>query len=105
MPSGKQWSGAERIELWRRYKGGESVRSIGRALGRPGESIFGPLRRLGGVAPQPRRRSTRVLSFEEREEISRGLAASVSIRSIARCLGRWPSPVGRGGGGPAGRNF
>ena len=84
MPSGRQWSAADRVEMWRRYKAGESVRSIGRALGRAGECIFGPLRRAGGVAPRQRQRSARVLSFEEREEISRGLAASVSIRSIAR---------------------
>lgn len=105
MPSGKQWSGAERIEMWRRYKAGESVRSIGLALGRAGGCIFDLLRPLGGITPQPRRRAPRVLSFEEREEISRGLAASVSIRSIARRLGRAPSTVSREVRRHSGKNY
>jgi IS30 family transposase len=95
MPSGKQWSGAERIEMWRRYKAGESVRSIGLALGRAGGCIFALLRPLGGITPHHRRRSARALSLAEREEISRGLAAQASIRSIAQRLGRAPSTVSR----------
>jgi IS30 family transposase len=94
MSKWKGWSAAERIEMWRRYKAGESVRSIGRALGREGTSVWNQLKPFGGIAPQ-RRRSARVLSLAEREEISRGLAADVSIRSIARGLGRAPSTVSR----------
>jgi IS30 family transposase len=94
MSKGKDWSAAERIELWRRYKAGESLRSIGRALDRRGGSIWKQLEPLGGIARQ-RRRSARVLSLAEREEISRGLAAEVSIRSIAKGLGRAPSTVSR----------
>ena len=94
MPSGKQWSGAERIELWRRYKAGESLGSIGRALGRWSGSIYSQVKPFGGIAPQ-RQRSARVLSLAEREEISRGLAADASIRSIAKSLGRAPSTVSR----------
>ena len=40
-------------------------------------------------------RSTRVLTFAEREEISRGIAAQQSIRSIAAALSRAPSTVSR----------
>jgi IS30 family transposase len=94
MSKGKDWSAAERVELWRRYKAGESLRSIGRALDRRGGSIWKQLEPLGGIARQ-RRRSARVLSLAEREEISRGLAAEVSIRSIAKGLGRAPSTVSR----------
>jgi len=43
-----------------------------------------------------RRRSQRVLSLTEREEISRGLAEGLSLRTIARRLGRAPSTVSRG---------
>jgi IS30 family transposase len=105
MPSGRQWTAAERIELWRQYKAGESTRSIGLALGRAGGCIFSLLVPAGGIAPQPRRRAPRVLSFEEREEISRGLAASVSIRSIARRLGRAPSTVSREVRRHSGKNY
>ena len=104
MPSGKQWSGAERIEMWRRYKAGESVRSIGLALGRKGGCIFNQLAPSGGIGWQ-RQRSARVLSLAEREEISRGLAASVSIRSIARRLGRAPSTVSREVRRHSGKNY
>ena len=49
----------------------------------------------GGIAPQMRRRSALVLTFAEREEISRGLSCGGSLRSIARRLGRAPSTVSR----------
>jgi transposase-like protein len=47
----------------------------------------------GGVRPRPRRRSKRVLSFEEREEISRGLAEGATLTAIAKRLGRAPSTI------------
>ncbi|MFC7538104.1 IS30 family transposase [Sphingomonas sp. GCM10030256] len=43
----------------------------------------------------PRRRSRRTLSLDDREEISRGLACGLSLRSIASALGRAPSTVSR----------
>ncbi len=49
----------------------------------------------GGVRPQARQRSRRVLSLEQREEISRELAEGVSLREIARRLGRAPSTISR----------
>lgn len=93
----KGWfSAAERVEMWRRYKSGESLSQIGRSLGGLGRgSIFNQLAPSGGIAPRPRQRSARVLSLAEREEISRGLAADASIRSIAQRLGRAPSTVSR----------
>ena len=45
-------------------------------------------------APE-RKRSPLRLSLAEREEISRGVAAGESMRSIARRLGRSPSTVSR----------
>lgn len=36
-----------------------------------------------------------MLSMDEREEISRGMAAGVSLRSVARRLGRAPSTISR----------
>ena len=49
----------------------------------------------GGTRPTARERSELRLSLEEREEISRGLAAGYSIRAIAEALGRSPSTVCR----------
>ena len=104
MSKWKEWSAAERVEMWRRYKAGESMRSIGLALGREGTSIWTQLKPFGGIAPQ-RRRSARVLSSAEREEISRGLAADASMRSIAKGLGRAPSTVSREVRRHSGKNY
>ena len=49
----------------------------------------------GGIRPRPRQRSKRVLSLEQREEISRGLAEGVSLSEIAKQLGRAPSTISR----------
>jgi transposase, IS30 family len=49
----------------------------------------------GGIAPTPRRRAPRALRLEEREEISRGIAAGRSMRQIAQGLARSPSTVSR----------
>lgn len=49
----------------------------------------------GGIAPQPRSRSSRHLTLAERETISLGLAAGLSFRRIAQQLGRSVSTVSR----------
>lgn len=49
----------------------------------------------GGIPPRARRRSPRHLALQERETISRGLSAGLSIRAIAAELGRAPSTVSR----------
>jgi IS30 family transposase len=90
---GRAFTAAENAELWRRYKAGESMNGIARLLGRGNGAIFGVLQRTGGIAPAERRRSPRVLSLVEREEVSRGIAAGESIRAIARGLSRAPSTV------------
>jgi IS30 family transposase len=53
------------------------------------------IRKAGGVRPPRSCRSDARLSLEEREEISRGLAAGESLRTIASRLGRAPSTVSR----------
>jgi IS30 family transposase len=75
------------------YKAGESILGIGRALGRGGSAVRRVLESTGGIAPAIRRRSSRVLSLVEREEISRGIAADHTIRAIAKRLNRAPSTV------------
>lgn len=86
---------AEKRELWRLRSEGQNLCEIGRALGKFPASIFGVLRYHGGYPPRERTRSSRALSLEEREEISRGLSAGRSLRSIAADLGRSPSTVSR----------
>jgi IS30 family transposase len=53
------------------------------------------LARTGGIRPPEKRRSRLALSLAEREEISRGVVAGQSLRSIAESLGRAPSTVSR----------
>src|SRR5450631_424392 len=85
---------AQRVELWRRYRAGETVLSIASELGqRSSSNIYRVLEATGGIAPAQRSRSSRVLSFGEREEISRGIAAGDTIRAIARNLKRAVSTV------------
>ena len=73
----------QKRELWSRWKAGESLSEIGRALGKQPGSIHGVVASNGGYVPAVRRRSPRVLTITEREEISRGLAESASLRRIA----------------------
>ena len=89
------FTAAERTEMWERWRRGESLKAIGRELEKEGSCIYYQLARYGGIRPQPRRRSRRVLSLSEREEISRGIVAEQSIRSIASALGRSASTVSR----------
>jgi IS30 family transposase len=85
----------QKQELWARWKAGQSLSDIGRSLGKQAGSIFGVLSLRGGIAPPARRRSPLSLSMHEREEISRGLVAGLSLRKIAKQLGRAPSTISR----------
>ena len=84
---------AQRKELWRLYKAGETILGIGRALGQRPTNIHRVLQASGGIAPSQRSRSARVLGFGEREEISRGIAAGHTLRAMARRLNRAVSTV------------
>lgn len=88
-------SAAQKAELWQRWKHGQSLSEIGRALGTHAGSIHGVFASNGGFMPPLRRRSRWALTLEEREEISRGLASGHSIRQIAAQLGRVPSTISR----------
>ena len=85
----------QKIELWRRWQDGQNLSEIGLALCRHAGSIHGVLSARGGIAPAARRRSAFALTLAEREEISRGLVAGQSIRSLAASLGRSASTVSR----------
>jgi IS30 family transposase len=83
----------QKEEMWDRWQKGESLRSIGRIFDRPSSSIFGQLAPTGGIRPPQRRRSRLALSLSEREEISRGVVAQLSLRAIAAKLSRSPSTI------------
>jgi hypothetical protein len=88
-------SAAGKKELWERWRAGESISDISRALQKPPGSIHGMLRATGGFSPPEQRWRRCVLTPSEREEISRGLATGESFRAIARRLGRSASTVCR----------
>jgi IS30 family transposase len=82
-------------QVWELLGAGLDCPAVARFLGMNVDSVRGIEAKTGGVRPRPRLRSERVLSLEEREEISRGLSEGVSLREIATRLGRSPSTVSR----------
>lgn len=89
------YSAEQRAEIWDRWQRGESMSSIGRRFDRESSSVFSVISPTGGIRPADRKRSSQVLSLNEREEISRGLSIKQSLRAIARQLGRSPSTISR----------
>ena len=86
----------QKAELWDRWRNGQCIADIARALERRNKSgVYRVLALNGGISPAARRRAPVALRLEEREEISRGIAAGRSIRRIAARLGRAPSTVSR----------
>jgi len=91
-----RFTARQRTELWERWRSGQCIADIARALERRNKSgVYRVLALNGGITPAERRRAPLALGLEEREEISRGVAAGQSIRRIARGLGRSPSTVSR----------
>lgn len=82
------FSHEQKSELWTRWKAGESVSDIARALEVPGSRVHHVLASDGGIVPKARRRSSQALRMDEREEISRGIAAGHSAQRIAARLQR-----------------
>src|SRR6202790_594661 len=88
-------SAEQKAELWKRWKAGQSLNEIGRALGKDHVVVHFVLARHGGIASPIRRRAQRVLTLAEREDISRAIASGCSIRVVAQALHRAPSAVSR----------
>lgn len=74
----------QRGEIWRRWKEGQSLSDIGRALGNMPGSVYHVVKANGGYVPAERTRSARVLSAADREVISRGIAAGSTLSAIAK---------------------
>ena len=81
--------------MWDRWQKGDSLQTIAELFGRNHSSVAGILSVTGGIRPPARKRSASALSLSEREEISRGLVAGLSLRSIAAQLDRSPSTISR----------
>ena len=89
------YTDAQKTLMWDRWQKGESLHTIARLFDRYHTSIAGILSRTGGIRPKPCSRSRLALTLSERETISRGISAHLSIRAIADRLGRSPSTVSR----------
>ena len=91
-----RFTAEQKAELWERWRNGLSAAAISRVLDRRNKTgVLKIVTLHGGMAPAPRRRAVAALRFEEREEISRGIAVGRSLRQIARSLGRAPSTMSR----------
>ena len=86
---------SDKALMWDRWQKGDSLHTIARLFDRNHGAIAGILARTGGIRPPSRSRSRLALTEVEREEISRGIVAGHSLRSIAASLGRAPSTVSR----------
>ncbi len=89
------YSEAQKQVMWDRWQQGDSLHTIARLFNRGHSSIRRILAETGGIRPPQRTRSGFALTLSEREEISRGLARNVSLRSIAKQLKRSPSTISR----------
>ena len=92
---GKRFSKEDQQTIWDMREAGVPVKRIAKHLERQNVSIRKFIADHGAQRPTPRQRSELRLSLEEREEISRGLAAGFSVRTIAEGLERSPSTVFR----------
>jgi len=88
-------SPSQKIDIWKRWKAGQTLHEIGRVYGKWHNSIRKVLLPRGGIPPSARRRSRLALTLAEREDISRGIASGSSLREIASRLGRATSTVSR----------
>jgi len=86
---------AQKVDMWRLWKAGHTQDEIAASLASSQTAISSQLIARGGFAAVVRRRASIALNMAEREEISRGLCAGHSIRSIARGLGRAASTISR----------
>jgi len=91
-----RFSAAEQAEVWDRWERGDAMNVIARGIGRSQGAVHEMIKKTGGVRPlAPTVWSERRLSLADREEISRGLAAGESLRTIADSMDRAPSTISR----------
>ena len=89
------YTAQQRALMWERYQQGCSLNDIARLFDRHHPSISRIIGESGGIRPRDKQRAKIHLTLNEREEISRGISANLSIRAIANKLKRPPSTVWR----------
>jgi IS30 family transposase len=99
----RRFSEEDKATIWDMREAGVPVKRIAKHLGRQNSSLRKFIADAGGKRPGGRERCELRLSLNEREEISRGLAAGRSLRAIALDLGRAPSTICREVNANAGR--
>lgn len=89
------FSQARIAQMWDHCQKGISLNAIGRMFDRAHSLVQRIVSETGGTVPPQRCRLGQALSLSEREEISRGICAGRSLRSIASSLDRTPLTVSR----------
>jgi len=89
------YTATQKALMWDRWQKGDALNTIARLFDTSHAAISNVVYENGGIRPHQRKRSSTSLTLDEREEISRGLATQLSIRTIAIQLGRPPSTVSR----------
>lgn len=84
-----------KADLWRRWRPREAISVISRGIGKPPGSGSPYSSTTEEITPLPCKARVGSLPLAEREEISRGLCAGDSYRSIADLQGRAVSTVSR----------
>ena len=93
---GHHMNTVEQTTIWDRYEAGDTFTEVARSVGRSVGTVRDYVARHGFRRPVgPSAWSWARMSLVDREEISRGLVAGESFRSIARRLGRAPSTISR----------
>jgi IS30 family transposase len=86
---------AVKREIFDRLVAGETWVEVSVHVGVSQQTIWRVLRGFGGLPPRWRDRRGSQLTFEEREEISRGCSAGLSVTAIAVLVGKHKSTVSR----------
>jgi len=89
------YTAQQRALMWERYHQGSSLHDIAKLFDRHHPSISRIIGYSGGIQPRDKQRAKTHLTLDEREEISRGISANLSIRAIASKLKRPPSTISR----------
>ena len=92
---GRPLTAQDRDEIWDLVMAGGTHGRVGQQVGRHTAVVREVIAATGGVRPAVRRRGADRLTMSEREDISCGIAAGLSVRQIARDLHRPASTVSR----------
>jgi IS30 family transposase len=82
----QRFTEAEKERIWDMHQAGVPVKRIARVMGRQNVSLRTLISGSGGIRPRAGVVNERCLSLAEREEISRGFAAGLSLRARYRAL-------------------